>query len=139
MISLHGLYEGEMRQQQKLLLLWLHLGEYGKNSSHTFHDISEEKKGTIMVQGGYPSALEDHERLPCRKMIFSHSSMMVDGFGMWNVKGRSHGALFLRPIVLSHGSVFLLMECSKEYVYPFFLQIFVRKSSWGELIHGPYF
>ena len=46
------LYEGEMRQQQRLLLLWFHLGEYGKNPPHTFHDIFEEKKGTFMVQGG---------------------------------------------------------------------------------------
>ena len=40
MILLYGLYEGEMRKQKKFLLLWLHLGEYGKKPSHTFHDIS---------------------------------------------------------------------------------------------------
>ena len=76
-----------------------------------------KREGTFMVQGGYPSALEDHERLPCRKMIFSHSSTMVDGFGMWNVKGMSHGALFLRPTTLTHGRVLLSME------YLYFLTI----------------
>ena len=80
MILLHGFYEGEMKEQQELLLLWLHLGEYGKNSSDTFHEISREKEGTFMVKGGYPSTLKDHERLPCRKEIFSHISMMVDGY-----------------------------------------------------------
>ena len=35
-----SLYEGDMRQKIFFLLLWLHLGEYGKNSAHTFHDIS---------------------------------------------------------------------------------------------------
>ena len=135
MILLYGLYEGEMREQQELLFLWLHLGEFGKNFSHTYHDISREKEGTFMVQGGYPSALEDHERLPCRKKIFSHSSMMVDGFGMWNVKGRSHGvtrALLLRPTVLSLESMFLLMECSKGSMHPLFLQIFMRRFSWED-------
>ena len=129
-----SLYEGEMRQQQKFLLLWLHLGEYGKNSSHTFHDISEEKKGTFMVQRGYPSVLEDHERLPCRDMIFSHSSIMVDGFGIWNVKGRSHGALLQRPTMLSHRSSFLWMRYSKGRRYPFFLQIFMSIFSWEDLL-----
>ena len=61
---------------------------------------------------------------------------MVDEFGIWNDKERSHGALFLRPTTLSHGRVFLLMECSKEYIYPFFLYIFMRESSWGNLYMG---
>ena len=87
MILLYGLYEGELRQQQELLFLWLHLGEYGQEFSHTFHDISREEEGTFQVQGGYPSALEDYERLPYRKKIFSHSNVIVDGFGIWNVKG----------------------------------------------------
>ena len=52
MILIYGLYEGEIREQQELLLLWLHLGEYGQKFSHTFHDISRKKEGTFMVQGG---------------------------------------------------------------------------------------
>ena len=108
------------------------MGEYGQKYSHTFHEISKEKEGTFKVQGGYPSALKDHERLPCRKKIFSHSSMMVDGFGIWNVKGRSHGALLLRPTTLSHRSMFLLMEYSKEGMYPFFLHNFMGRFSWEE-------
>ena len=122
-----------MREHQELLLLWLHLGEYGKNSSHTFHEISEEKEATFMVQGGYPSALEDHERLPYRKKIFPLISMMVDEFGIWNVKERIHGALLQRPTTLSHRSMFLWMKYPKERRYPFFLQIFVRESSRGSL------
>lgn len=74
-----------------------------------------------MVQEGYPSELKDHERLPCRKKIFSHSSMMVDHPCICNVKERGHGALFLRPTTLTHGRVLLFMECSKEYLYPFFM------------------
>ena len=130
MILLYGLYEGEMREQQELLLLWLHLGEYGQSFSHTYHDISREEEGTFRVQGGYPSALKDYEKLPYQKKIFSHSSMIVDGFGIWDVKGRSHGvtrALSLRPTTLSLGSMFLLMGCSKESMYPFLLQIFMRR------------
>ena len=86
-----------------------------------------------MVKEGYPSTLEDYERLPCREKIFSHSSMMVDGFGMWNFKGRSHGvrrALLLRPTVLSLGSMLLLMERSKGSMHPLILQTFMRIFSW---------
>ena len=118
-----------------MLLLWLHLGEFGQKFSHTFHDISGKKEGTFMVQGGYPFALEDYEGLPCRKDIFSHSSMMVDIFGIWSVKGRSHGvtrALLLRPTTLSLESMFLLMECSKGSMHPLLLQIFMREFSWED-------
>lgn len=86
-----------------------------------------------MVQGGYPSTLKEHERLPCTEETFPHSSMMVDGFGIWNVKGRSHEALLLRHTTLSHRRMFLLMEYSKEKMYPFFLQNFMRRFSWDNL------
>ena len=123
-----------MREQQELLLLWLHLGEYGKKSSHAFHEILKEKEGTFMVQGCYPSTLEDHERLPCRKNIFSHSSMVVDDLGIWDVKEISHGALSQRPTTLSHRSMFLWMEYSEEKMYSFFLQIFMRRFLWEDLL-----
>ena len=60
---------------------------------------------------------------------------MVDGFGIWNFKERSHGvtrALLLRPTALSLESMFLLMECSKGSMHPLFLQIFMRRFSWED-------
>ena len=81
------------------------------------------------MQRGYLSAMEEEEK------ILSHSSMMVDGFGVWNIKRRSHGvtrALSLRTTVLSLGSMSSLMECSKKSMYPFFLQIFMRRFSWED-------
>ena len=38
--SPHDLYDGGVKGKQELLLLWLLLGEYGQNFSHTFQDIS---------------------------------------------------------------------------------------------------
>ena len=45
------------------------LGKYGQNFSHTWHDISVERDGTIKVQRGYPSALEYQEVLPHGKRL----------------------------------------------------------------------
>ena len=39
MFSPHDLYDGGVRRQQELLLLWLLLGEYGLNLSHTLQDV----------------------------------------------------------------------------------------------------
>ena len=133
MFSPHDLYDGGVRRQQELLLLWLLLGEYGLNFSHTLHDILGERDGTIKVQRGYPSTFEDQEVLPHRKETPTHSSMMVDDFGMWHVKEWSHGvekALSLRPTAMSLGSMFLSMECSKGSMQAFILQTFMRRFSW---------
>ena len=92
-----------------------------------------------MVQGGYPSALKDHERLPYRKKIFSHSSMMVDDFGMWNDKGRSHGALFLRPTTLVTWECVLIDGVFQRVFVFFLLTDFCEGILMGELIHGPHF
>ena len=98
MLLFHDCYDESMGRKQNLLLLWLHLGEYGQNFSHTYHDLSGERGGTSKVQRGYLSKMEEEEN------ILSHTSMMVDGFGMWNAKGKSHGetrGLSLRPTTLS--------------------------------------
>ena len=117
------------------MFLWLLLGEYGLEFLHTHHDILGGMYGTFKVQRGYPSTMEDMERLPHRKKIYSHNIMLVDGFGMWNVKERSHGvtrALTLRPTSLSLESMFLLMECPKGSMHPSFLHIFMRTFSWED-------
>ena len=54
MFSPHDLYDGGVRRQQKLLLLWLFLVEQGQICSHTFHDVAGVGDGTIMVQGDTP-------------------------------------------------------------------------------------
>ena len=129
--SPHDLYDGYVREQRELLLLWLLLGGHGKNISHTWHDISK-RDGTIKVQGCYPT-LKDQEVLPHRKETSTHISMMVDKFGIWRVKGWSHGvarALSLRPTMLLLWSMFLLMECSKGSMYPFIFQILMGRFSW---------
>ena len=59
MMLFYDLFDGEMRRQQRLLLLWLLLGEYGLIFSHTLHDILGVEDGTIIVQRGYSSDLED--------------------------------------------------------------------------------
>ena len=64
MFSLHDLYDGGMRRQQKLLFLWLFLREQGQICSHTLHDVVGVGDGTIMVQRGYSLALDDQEVLP---------------------------------------------------------------------------
>ena len=58
MILIHDLHEGEMREQQEMLLPWLFLRHYGLILSHDLHDVVGVGDGTIMVQRGY-SALED--------------------------------------------------------------------------------
>ena len=57
--SPHDLYDGGMRRQQKILLLWRILGEHGQIFSHTLHDVAGVGDSTIMVQGVYSLALDD--------------------------------------------------------------------------------
>ena len=84
--SPHDLYDGGVREQQELLLLWLLLGEYGQIFFHTWQDISRERDDTIKVKKGYPSTLKDQEVLPHKKEYPTYSNMMVDEFGIWHFK-----------------------------------------------------
>ena len=111
----HDFYDGGVRRQQELLLLWLLLGEYGLYFSHTLQHVSGGRDGTIKVKIGYPSALEYQEVLPLWKESPIYSSIMVDDFDISHVKEWSYemtGALLQRPTTLSLGSLGLLMECS---------------------------
>ena len=67
MILLYGLYEGEIREQQKTLLPWVLLRKYGLILSHDLRDVAGVGDGTIMVHKGYSLALEDREVLPLWK------------------------------------------------------------------------
>ena len=49
MFSLHDLYDGGRRRQQKLLLLGLFLGEQGHIFSHTLHDVAGGGDGIISL------------------------------------------------------------------------------------------
>ena len=78
MFSLHDLYDGGMRRQQKLLFLSLFLGEQGQIFSHTLHDVVGVEDGTIMVQRGYSLAFDDQEVLPLWEELLMCSSIMGD-------------------------------------------------------------
>ena len=113
MLLLHSLYGADVGRQQGLLFLWRFLREYGLIFSHDLHDVARGGDGTIMVQGGYSLALEDQEILPLWKESPIYSSIMIDGFDMWDVKGWSYevtGALSQRPTTLSLGSLGLLID-----------------------------
>ena len=86
-LLLHILYDDGVGRQQEFLLLLKFLGEYGLNFSHTFHDVAGVGNGTIMVKMGYSLASEDQEVLPPWKESPTYSSIIIDGFDIWNVKG----------------------------------------------------
>ena len=103
---------------KSFFFLWMFLGECGLVLFHTLHNVAGVGDGTIMVQRGYSLALEDQEVLPLWEESPIYSSIMTDDFDMWYVKGWSYemtGALSQRPIVLSLGSLGLLMECSQDH------------------------
>ena len=116
--SSHDLYDGGMRRQQKLLLIWFLLEEQGKIFSLSLHDVTGVGDGTIMVQRGYSLALDDQEVLPLWKELLMCSSIMGDVFDNEHVKEWSYelaGAYLHRPTTLSLGSLGLLMECPQDH------------------------
>ena len=118
MFSPHDLYDGGMRRQQKLLLLWLFLGEQGQICSHTLHDVAGVGDGTIMVQRGYSLALDDQEVLPPWEELLVCSSIVGDIFDNKHVKERSYelsGSYLHRPTTLSLESMGLLMEYPQDH------------------------
>ena len=116
--SPHVLYDGGMRRQQKLFLLWVFLGEQGQILSNTLHDVAGVGDGTIIVQRGYSLALYDLEVHPLWKELLVCSSIMGDVFDNKHVKEWSYvltRAYLHRPTTLSPWGMDLLMKYPQDH------------------------
>ena len=124
------------------MFLWLLLGEYGLNFSHTWHDISRERDGRMKVKSGSPSSSEDKEVLPHRKEISKQSSMMVVDFGIWCVKQGSHGVtkslITKANNVVTWEYIYVDGVFQGEYASLHFADL-CEEFLMGGLIHGPHF